>query len=130
MSVSEKSIYIIEESDSNLTNIKNILSKMQGVSIEGYSHSTESAASFFMSQQPDILLLDMELPLGSSTRFLVQMKSAYPGIKTIVMSDSADNHYRSRCLSHGADYFIDKRDELFMLTDIINGINPFPSLYF
>jgi DNA-binding response OmpR family regulator len=58
--------------------------------------------------QPDVLLLDWELPHLVGPRMLVALRSRFPGLQVIVLSCQLEN--KQVALLSGADAFVSKID--------------------
>jgi two-component system invasion response regulator UvrY len=60
------------------------------------------------SIQPDILLLDINMPGRSGMEILKEVKDAYPLMPVIMVSVQAENQYALRCLRAGAAEYVNK----------------------
>ncbi|MFV9875084.1 MAG: response regulator [Rickettsiales endosymbiont of Dermacentor nuttalli] len=58
----------------------------------------------------DIILLDLSLPDAKDIRALVELKSLFPSIPVIVISDHSDERTINRAMDSGADYFLSKSE--------------------
>lgn len=58
--------------------------------------------------QPDILLLDINMPGRSGLEVLKVVKKTYPLLPVIMVSVQAENQYALRCLRAGATEYVNK----------------------
>lgn len=63
------------------------------------------------SLQPDIVLLDLDLPDVSGLDLIAPLAEASPRSKVIVLSAHTEDYAMHRCLEAGVDGFVDKNDE-------------------
>jgi DNA-binding NarL/FixJ family response regulator len=82
-----------------------------------------SALRALAENPPDIVLLDINLPDRSGIVLLRHLKSTYPAIIVIMISNQADDYYRKICRQMGAAWFIDKSKEIEQLPAIISSFS-------
>ena len=70
---------------------------------------------------PDTVILDIRLPDDSGIQLLRQIKSGYPGIKVIMLTNYDLQQYRRQCLRLGADYFLNKTQEFEKMVPAVLG---------
>jgi len=71
------------------------------------SNGTEVLAQLLISQ-PDILLLDINMPGRSGFEVLKDIKQIYPLLPVIMVSVQSESQYALRCLRAGAAEYINK----------------------
>lgn len=74
----------------------------------GYATSFEEALLRFDQLQPDVVLLDMNLPDNSSWELLRILKHKKANTRVIALSNNADYEVERQCSVDGASYFFDK----------------------
>jgi len=57
---------------------------------------------------PDLIFMDIKLPDGSGLQLTQEIKSTYPKIKIIILTNYDLPEYRDAALKHGANYFLCK----------------------
>lgn len=74
----------------------------------------------FRALQPELVVLDIELPDGNGLDLLHTIKRERPATQVLMFS----NHefYRQRCTAEGADYFFDKSGEFEALTSTVQSL--------
>jgi DNA-binding NarL/FixJ family response regulator len=79
--------------------------------------AVESAGDYPLAVQSlkhapfDIVCLDINLPGKSGIELLRHVKTAYPRIIVIMLTNRSSDYYRTICKRLGADYFMDKSIE-------------------
>jgi DNA-binding NarL/FixJ family response regulator len=58
--------------------------------------------------QPDILLLDINMPGRSGFEVLIDIKNTYPHLPVIMVSVQPESQYALRCLRAGATEYVNK----------------------
>ena len=114
-----KKILIIEDNPDISKALYEVLSD-SGFQIETASNGKEGLDHIINRDPPDLILLDLFLPVMNGQEFrLRQMKIPYLcKIPVIVMS--ADACVRSRCRQMNVEHFLKKPFELSDLLDLVN----------
>ncbi len=92
-----------------------LLDELAGVEIVGQAGSVAEAISGIRNLQPDVVILDIRLPDGSGIDVLQNVKLVQP---VIILTNYPYPGYRQRCLSAGADFFLDKSTEFDQLPQL------------
>lgn len=71
---------------------------------------------------PDIIILDINIPLLNGLDLIKRIKNFNSEIKIIVLSSNDSQHIRVRCIQQGASAFISKLDDLTILKSIIKNV--------
>jgi two-component system, NarL family, response regulator DevR len=125
-------IFIVEDSALMKSRIAQVAMRIEGLVISGSASDAISAIDGVAASAPDALIVDINLGDGSGSgsdggnstgnglTVLQQVKATQPGIKAIVLTNSASSGYRHAALALGADYFLDKSTEFTQLADILS----------
>lgn len=73
-------------------------------------------------QKPDIVLLDIEMPIINGLEALRTIRKTYPGLKVIMLSLHAEEHIISRFILEGANGFLKKHAGLDEVLETIKGV--------
>jgi CheY-like chemotaxis protein len=77
-----------------------------------FSASDVSKASVLQEQRIDLLVFDIHMPVVDGLQFLNLLQRKYPNVLKVVLTGDATEDYRARCLSNGAELFLEKpRDQ-------------------
>lgn len=81
--------------------------------------------SKLIESQPDVLLLDINMPKRSGFEVLKDVKLTYPLIPIIMVSVQAESQYALRCLRAGAAEYVNKNSASEELVPAIKKILEF-----
>ena len=60
---------------------------------------------------PDAVILDLQMPGGSGLDVLRAIRIDHPHLRVLICTNFDYPQYREKCMSGGADYFLDKSAE-------------------
>ena len=66
----------------------------------------ESAVKSADSEKPDVILMDIHMPVLNGVEALKIIKSKFPGIKIIILTMDSDDDFISEALKHGAEGYM------------------------
>lgn len=115
-----KSILIVDDSPIIVERLQNMLSGLENVGQIRQAGDYSSTLSELSGQPPDIVLLDINLPGRSGIALLQYIKTIYPSIIVIMISNQSDDYYRRVCQKMGADHFIDKSTDFEQILPLIS----------
>jgi len=103
-------IIIADDSADFRERIRNAVLKHKNVQIVGECRNGIEALKLIGEKEPDMILLDIRMPLMNGIQVLKKLKSL--GVKTTVciLTSYPYPQYKKRCLAIGADYFFNKSD--------------------
>ena len=101
-------LLIVDDSFLVAGRIRRLLSGVEGLSILAHAESAKKALQVVSNANPDVILLDINMPGESGIDFLKLIKNNFPKIAVIMLSNFSADNYREVCKKHGADYFFDK----------------------
>lgn len=76
------------------------------IEIVGTGDSGQNAIAFIESLQPDVVLIDIEIPGMDSLREIKSMRQRFPQIKVIVLSSHDESVYINQALAAGATGYL------------------------
>lgn len=76
--------------------LKNVLQENEDVEIIGNVSTTSELFNFLSGTQPDVLILEMDIPEVNGITALRRIKRDFPDIKIIIFSSQPEEVYRSR----------------------------------
>lgn len=102
--------------------IRSLIEVDSNISIVGEANSGREALEMVESLQPDILLLDMEMPDISGVEVARQLKQKRTGVRILVLSAYNDPQYIRSLLSNGASGYLTKDEAPEFIIEAINGV--------
>lgn len=107
-------VFVADDSMIVRHEISNMLSEITDIPVNmvGEADEVVSAARLILNLSPDVAILDIQMPNGSGIDVLQEVKSKNPMINIIMLTNFPAIEYRTKCLSLGADYFLDKHTEV------------------
>lgn len=108
-------VFITDDSLIVREHLVTLLDELAGVEIVGQAGNVAEAISGIRSLRPDVVILDIRLPDGSGIDVLQNVKQDQPAPVVIILTNYPYPGYRQRCLSAGADFFLDKSTEFDQL---------------
>lgn len=112
-------VLIVDDSNIVVERLSAIIAEVPAAGPVLISNSFDQAVNTIKSALPDIVLLDIQLPEKSGIELLSLVKSDYPDIKTIIVTNRASAYYKNLCREMGADFFLDKSKEFEKIPGII-----------
>lgn len=85
--------------------------------------NTIMAKEALLAEKIDIVISDIRMPGGGGLELLQFIKDKFPGIKVIVMTNYPYPQYKDRANTLGAEFFLNKSEELENLVPILSDIN-------
>ena len=98
---------LIVEDEGDISLILNLMLKKENIEIDHVT-TLASAAAFLKQQQPDIIIMDNQLPDGLGMDYIQKIKADYPQIKILMITGNTENTDREQAYKNGADVFLSK----------------------
>lgn len=95
--------------------LASILADQEGIVVVGKAQNGIEALQLVNDCQPDLVLLDIQMPIMSGMDSLVAIKEKHPNISIIMLTTFLDNDYIYDALRRGASGYILKDIELEQL---------------
>ncbi|MBN8693515.1 MAG: response regulator transcription factor [Bacteroidetes bacterium] len=83
----------------------------------------EGALRLLETLKPDIVLLDLEMPLLNGSKALNSIRNRYPKLKVIIVSSYHDEELIKDLLNRGACAFVSKKDSKEILVEAIKVVH-------
>ncbi|MDI9874829.1 response regulator [Flectobacillus rivi] len=83
--------------------------------VVGTHHNCEDILRHIQSESPDMLIMDIDMPIIDGITGVKIVKEKYPNMKVIMHTVFEDDDRLFACLSYGADGYILKKDSPSML---------------
>jgi len=102
--------------------LKSIISVFNDFKVIADVESGEALIKNLLTQQPEIIVLDLSLPGRSGLEVLKQIKSSYPDIKVLVLSMYPEDQFAIRTLKAGASGYLHKDSPPEVLVEALRTI--------
>lgn len=100
--------------------------RAEGYTVVGEANNGEDALALYRLHQPDLILMDINLPLKTGDEVLAEIMREFPAAKVVMLTMVADMDTVKRCLEMGATDYILKNNSVEtirqMLRLIVAGI--------
>ena len=117
------SLLVMDDSASIRHRIVELLSEVPGLATIYQSEDAASAAQMLSQHQPDVVILDIQVPPGAGLRNGIDVlrlaKRQHPKSSVIMLTNYNYSHFRDECARLGADYFFDKSSEFELVPDAV-----------
>ncbi len=104
-------VFLADDSAPVRERILAMLGEIPDVTVVGHAEDSLAARALITALQPDVVILDINMPGGSGIEVLHDIKLLSPSPKVIMLTNYSQPQYRKRCLEEGADFFLDKSTE-------------------
>ena len=117
----KRSLRLLIADDSPLLrgHLMDMISEVRGIRIVGQAESAPEAVELTRKLNPDVVILDIQMPGGSSFDALEAIKANDPIPIVIMFTNYPYPQYRRRCHELGADFFYDKSLESDALAETL-----------
>ena len=112
-------LLIVEDSGVVRRLLNEMLAGIPGVEVCGEAGDAVCAIESVRSLKPDVMTLDIQLPVGSGLDVLRNIRGERKAPRVIVLTNHPYPQYRKKCLTLGADYFFDKSTEFTKVVDVL-----------
>ncbi|MDR3573312.1 MAG: response regulator transcription factor [Anaerolineaceae bacterium] len=115
-------VVLAEDNDIVRRGIRKLLNKAQDIEVVGEAKNGIEALRLVEETQPDILLLDVEMPLLNGIEVAKQLKKGEIKTRILVLSAYDDRQYIQEMLSNGASGYLLKDEASERIVDAVQGV--------
>jgi two-component system chemotaxis response regulator CheY len=90
-----------------------------GLDVVGEATNGLEAINLFRDKKPDLILLDLNMPIKTGEEALQAIKTEFPDARVVMLSSLADRESVEMCLNLGAAGYIRKDSSLNDIREII-----------
>ena len=123
-----KRVYIADDHNLVAQGISSLLKQIDSVSHVSIFKNGKDLFDYCITATPDIVFLDIEMPIWDGRKTLVELKKNFPNIKYFMLSMINEKHIIEDCISKGASGYLNKDCTIEELTEAVN--LPIEDIYF
>ncbi len=116
------SVLLVEDFAPVRQRLRSLLSGRDGIEIAGEAPTASEALRLFTLHQPEVVVLDIQLPDGNGIDVLRRIKSASPSCVVIMLTSHGAEAYREACHDAGADHFFHKATEFERIPETLEAL--------
>lgn len=116
------SVFIVEDAAAVRDRLRRAIEELGHARLAGVADSEADAIRGILDTAPDLVILDLQLRLGSGMRVLQEIRAQGCSAFVVVQTNFALPGYRDRCLRLGADRFLDKTEDASRLLELIEEV--------
>jgi DNA-binding NarL/FixJ family response regulator len=113
-------VFITDDHYMVVEGIRSLLMNESDIEFIGSASTVESCRAFFKTKQPDVLLLDINLPDGNGIDLCREIKQKYPLVNILGISTFNQASYIKDMLDSGASGYVLKNATQKELSEAIN----------
>ena len=99
-------VLLAEDHELVRSGIRSLLEKMPGVRVVGEASNGREALELVRSKLPDLVLMDISMPVLSGLETLPRIIKNFPGMKVVILSAHGAEEYVSRAFRAGASGYM------------------------
>jgi DNA-binding NarL/FixJ family response regulator len=115
-------VFIVDDSEAVVERLADLLNEVPGVELAGKANDVPGAVHSILKTNPDVIILDLQMPGGSGLEVLRAIRQSHPSLRVLVCTNYPYPQYREECLAAGANYFLDKSAEFEKISDILRDL--------
>ena len=115
-------VVIVDDHPGVRAGIKNLLSPAKDIVVVGEGANGAEAIQLARGKNPDILLLDVELPILRGDEVVRRIRDEHPNVKVLAVSSYNDRMYIQGMMENGAVGYITKDEAPAMLVNAVRSI--------
>lgn len=119
------SVSILDDQDIVLKGVEQMLKDCPDIALEGIYQNKRELLEGFTRNLPDVLLLDIRMPLEEGDAVATQLLKQHPELKILVLSNYDTVHYTKKMLRTGVSGYLlknaDKESLVTAITAVYNG---------
>ncbi len=115
-------LLIVDDNEGVRNDLTSVLQMIDGIEIVGTAGNGREAVDQVKKVNPDVVLLDLEMPIMDGLKATQQIKSLGLGTRIIVFSLYPSEIIRQKVMLAGADRFVEKGVPVQELQNIILGL--------
>ena len=115
-------VFIVDDHYMVVEGIRSMLQTEISVDWLGHASNADSCLSFLKQQQPDVLLMDINMPGKSGIELCCEVKKKYPGVFVLALSTFNQQSFIEKMMQNGASGYVLKNASQHELMEAIGTV--------
>lgn len=116
------SVFIVDDHPLIVEGLSNAIQNMPGIILAGHAKNAADCLQYFVSNDADLILMDINLPDIKGTELCKLMKHKKPIIKIIALSNINDGNYINAVIENGAEGYLLKNSDKTEIEEAIKTV--------
>lgn len=116
------SVFIVDDHYMVIEGIRSLLQNEKNIEWAGHATNAASCLAFLKEQQPDVILMDINLPDKSGIDLCKEVKEKYPFVFIVGLSTFNQQSFIQKMMDNGASGYVLKNATQEELTDAIGTV--------
>ncbi len=115
-------VFIVDDHYMVVEGIRSLLQHEKTIDWTGHAMNADSCMAFLRQSQPDVILMDINLPDKSGIDLCKEVKTMYPGIFIVGLSTFNQQSFIRKMMDNGASGYVLKNATQQELMDAVNTV--------
>jgi putative two-component system response regulator len=116
-------VLVVDDHEIFAHSLVRLLGSKPEIRVVGTAGTVSDAIAAALAYEPDVILMDFELPDGDGPTATEQIKSLTPAVHVVMLTARTDDHAMVRAIAAGCSGFVRKEDAVEILLDAIVAAN-------
>ncbi|MEY2405650.1 MAG: hypothetical protein QOG39_566, partial [Acidimicrobiaceae bacterium] len=116
-------ILVVDDHQIFTHSLVRLLGTRPELKVVGTAGSVSDAVAAALAYEPDVILMDFELPDGDGTEATERIKALTPSVKVVMLTARTDDQSLVRAIAAGCSGFVKKEDAVDSLLEAILAAN-------
>lgn len=99
-------LFIVDDHFMVIEGIRSLLQNEEGIEWSGHASNAISCLAYLRQQQPDVILMDINLPDKSGIELCKEVKEKYPSVFILGLSTFNQESFISKMMENGASGYV------------------------
>ncbi|MEZ5084062.1 MAG: response regulator transcription factor [Bacteroidales bacterium] len=123
MAIQEIKVLLVDDHQIIIDGIKSLLASEPGINVIGEASNGKEAYDFIKLLTPDVVLMDIDMPVLNGIEATKKIKAGYPHIKIIILSMHHESGLIKTMMNAGANGYLLKNSDQSELIQAIRKVN-------
>jgi DNA-binding NarL/FixJ family response regulator len=115
-------VFIVDDHYMVVEGIRSMLQTESSIDWLGHASNADSCLAFLQQQQPDVLLMDINMPGKSGIELCAEVKQKYPFVFVLALSTFNQQSYIEKMMNNGASGYVLKNASQHELMEAIETV--------